>query len=56
MKIKGINFKVGQIVALVLYYGFAQYLPVSYSRILGKGSKYIRYQLVKKIFKSCGKM
>lgn len=55
MKIKGINFKVSQLVALALYYGFAQYLPVSYSRFLGGGSKFIRYQLVRKIFKSCGK-
>lgn len=55
MKIKGINFKVSQIIALALYYGFAQYLPVSYSIFFGRLSKFIRYQLCKRIFKSCGK-
>lgn len=55
MRIRGINFKVSQIIALLLYYGFAQYLPASYSTLLGKFSKFIRYNLVKIIFKSCGK-
>ena len=55
MKIKWINIKFSQIIALALYYGFAQYLPVSYNRFLGGVSKSVRYQLVKRIFKSCGK-
>lgn len=54
MKIKGINIKINQLVALALYYGLAQYLPVSYNKFLGGVSKKIRYQLVKRIFKSCG--
>lgn len=37
MKIKGINIKLSQIIALALYYGFAQYLPLSYNRFLGGG-------------------
>ena len=55
MKIKNIDFNISQIVALVLYYGFAQYLPVNYTRFIGGWCKFIRYQLVRRIFKSCGK-
>lgn len=54
MKIKGIRFTVRKIAALALYYGFAQYLPAGDS-IFFRGGKCIRYQLVKRIFKSCGK-
>lgn len=38
-----------------LYYYFAQYLPVSYSPLLGRLSKKIRYVLCKNIFAYCGK-
>ncbi|MEG1916826.1 MAG: acyltransferase [Muribaculaceae bacterium] len=54
MKISGQDFKVKQIVCLALYYGVAQYLPVSYSRCLGGGSRWLRFQLCKRIFKKCG--
>lgn len=40
---------------LILYYGFARYLPVSYVPIIGKACKWIRYQLCRRIFKKCGK-
>ncbi len=53
MKIKDIEFKLSTVVCLLLYYGFAQYLPCS-SRFMG-GGKYIRYQLCRRIFKKCGK-
>src|SRR5690625_4707166 len=39
-------------ICLVLYYGFARYLP---SSVRSKASKEIRYQLCKRIFKTCGK-
>lgn len=41
---------------LFLYYGFARYLPSSYTPIVGKPSNVIRIFLVKRIFKSCGKI
>ncbi len=53
MKLKGIEFKLSSIICLALYYGFAQYLPTSYSMI--GGGKWIRYQLCRRIFKKCGK-
>lgn len=40
---------------LMLYYGFAIYLPVSYSRFGGKIAKSIRGALCKHIFEYCGK-
>lgn len=40
---------------LILYYGFARYLPVSYFPFIGKICKWIRYQLCRRIFKKCGK-
>lgn len=40
---------------LSIYYGFARFLPVSYRPFVGKISKWIRYQLCKRIFKKCGK-
>lgn len=45
--------EIKKIIYLILYYGFAQYLPESgkYFRIGGK----IRYALCKRIFKKCGK-
>lgn len=39
---------------MILYYGFATYLPDSYSPILGKFSNFIRVFLCRKIFKMCG--
>lgn len=42
-------------VCLVLYYGFARYLPKSNSHFGGKLFKKIRYILCKNIFEYCGK-
>ncbi|MCQ2342186.1 MAG: acyltransferase [Paludibacteraceae bacterium] len=39
---------------LLLYYGFAQYLPLSYRPVVGKPAKWIRYRLCKHIFAECG--
>ncbi len=39
---------------LVLYYGFAQYLPKSTNPIIGRFAKYIRRFLCKRIFSACG--
>lgn len=41
-------------ICLVLYYGFARFLPASPKRIAGKLSKKIRYLLCKNIFEFCG--
>lgn len=43
-----------RIISLVLYYSFARYLPVSYTPVIGKFSKSVRYYLCRNIFKSCG--
>ena len=40
---------------LALYYGFAIHLPVSYSKIGGKFSRWLRSSLCKVIFESVGK-
>lgn len=40
---------------LLLYYGFARYLPNSYSRFGGTLSKKIRYLICQNIFLKCGK-
>ena len=40
---------------LILFYGFANHLPDSYSPILGGVSNRIRIFLCKRIFKECGK-
>lgn len=42
-------------ICLILYYGFARYLPVSYFPIIGGVCKWIRYRLCRRIFKKCGK-
>lgn len=55
MIIKGVHFRFRQLVALALYYCFAQFLPGSYSMFGGKIWKYMRYSLCKSIFLSCGK-
>lgn len=54
MKIHNKEIKLKQLVCLVLYYGFAQYLPKSntYGNV---GGGVIRYALCKHIFKKCGK-
>lgn len=56
MTIKGNQITILQLISLVLYYGFAYYLPKSNS-IPGKicFSRRIRYSLCKRIFKSIGK-
>ena len=43
-----------RILCLILYYGFARYLPVSYFPIVGRACKWMRYRLCRRIFKSCG--
>lgn len=53
MKLKGIDFPIKKIICLILYYGFARFIP-NYKYFLG-GGKRIRYYLVKHIFKECGK-
>lgn len=40
-------------ISIILYYGFAQFLPSNYS-MFGRIYKYIRYILVRHIFKKCG--
>lgn len=50
----GKQFSVKSVLCLALYYYFAQYLPSSSCLIVGKPSKWIRYQLCKRIFKSIG--
>lgn len=44
-----------RVLCLILYYGFARYLPVSYFPVIGKTCKWVRYQLCRRIFKRCGK-
>ena len=44
-----------KILCLILYYGFARYLPVSHFPIVGTASKWLRYILCRRIFKKCGK-
>lgn len=53
MKIHNKEIKLKQLVCLVLYYGFAQYLPKS--NTYGNVGGVIRYALCKHIFKKCGK-
>lgn len=53
MKIKGVHIKISSLICLFLYYGIAQYLPASFD-FGGKISKWLRYQLVRRIFKKCG--
>ena len=47
--------KIKSIICRLLYYNFATYLPVSYSRIGGGIAKKIRYCLCRNIFEYCGK-
>ena len=53
MRIKGKEIKIKQIFYLVLYYGFARYLPKS--NTFGNIGGEIRYLICKQIFKRCGK-
>lgn len=50
--------KIKKTIALILYYGIAQYLPNSYCsiRFIGKSSNRIRCFLCKHIFLECGKI
>lgn len=45
----------GKIPYLILYYGFCRWLPASFSPVLGKVSKKMRYFCCKHIFAYCGK-
>jgi maltose O-acetyltransferase len=53
MKLSGRNIPISKLLFLCLYYGFARYLPRSYSR-WGIFGKKIRYAICKHIFKYCG--
>lgn len=53
-KLSTFTQKISQYIFLILYYSFAQWLPSSYSPIIGKLSNYIRIFCVKHIFKKCG--
>lgn len=43
-----------QYICLIIYYGFATYLPDSYSPLFGKISNAIRIFLCRRIFRYCG--
>ena len=53
LKIRNKELEFKKLVCLVLYYGFAQYLPKS--NTYGNVGGVIRYALCKHIFKKCGK-
>lgn len=53
MRIYNKEIRLKQLVCLLLYYGFAQYLPKS--NTFGNMGGVIRYQLCRRIFKKCGK-
>lgn len=55
MKIRGRNITIKQLICLTLYYGIAIHLPASTMPVWGGFFKKIRYQLVRRIFKKCGK-
>lgn len=48
--------KIKRIIGLLVYYGFAQYLPSSYAPVIGVLSNKIRILCAKMIFKRCGKI
>ena len=56
MVIKGKNFKLTAIFALLLYYGFAYWLPNSYLPFIGPVCNRLRVWCVKHIFQRCGKI
>lgn len=39
---------------LIVYYGFARFLPVSYTPIVGPFARWMRYQCGRRLFKKCG--
>lgn len=55
MQLHSKTIRVSQLLCLSLYYGFAQFLPASYT-IGGRMGKSVRQILCKKIFRKCGKM
>lgn len=55
MIIRNVHFSIKHLIALGVYYGFAQFLPGSYSFPLGRICKWIRYQCAKRIFLKIGK-
>ena len=55
MRILGQNFRITQMLCLMLYYGFARHLPGSDTILLGGVSRRFRAVLCKRIFKYCGK-
>ena len=54
IKIMGTNFPVKKLFCLAIYYGFATYLPDSYSSFGGRFANRLRVALCKVIFKECG--
>lgn len=50
----GTNFSVKKLFCLAIYYGFATYLPDSYSSFGGKFANQLRVALCKQIFKKSG--
>lgn len=54
MKIHGISISLKKLVFLSIYYAFAQYLPDSYTPVIGKLGNTVRIFLCKRIFKKCG--
>ena len=52
MTFRGKQIKIGQLICLAFYYGFAQFLPKSHTFFNVGGC--IRYHLCKHIFKKCG--
>lgn len=54
MRIRNIEIPFMKIIYLILYYGFAQFLPSSTTPLIGKFGKYIRFCIVRHIFLKCG--
>lgn len=48
--------KLTKVIFLAIYYGFARYLPDSYSPIIGPLFNCMRIACVKRIFRKCGKV
>lgn len=55
MKLFNCKIRIRSIIALAVYYLFAQFLPNSYFPIIGQFCKKLRYWCVKYIFFECGK-
>ena len=56
MKLNGHNIPIKKILALVIYYGFAYWLPDSYLPVIGKPCNALRVFCAKHIFAECGKI